>query len=480
MQAGRAPAGQWPFVSVVILNYNGRQYLEDCLSSVERVDYPHERLETILVDNASSDGSVDLVAERFPRVRLIRNQDNLGFAGGNNAALRGTEGDYIALLNNDTKVEADWLKELVLAAEADQSIGACTSKIVFLRDRVTLEIESGVLCPADLSGSPDAHQLGVTVTPVEVAGLPAGKGFHFGAGFCGENHTPEGAFRWMSGLGRMAVEVPEGAEALTVRLRLGLGMPDGLPPVPVKVRVGGHEVASFPVSRDSSGQPYDIVIPRSGLAGACRVIQNAGSLLLRDGSGKDRGDCSADGVVRHEEDQGQYDSAQEVFSFCGASALLRRRMLDDVGLLDESFFVYYEDTDLAWRARLRGWKIVYVPTSLVRHVHCGTSGEWSPFFIFHVERNRLSMLLKNAPLGLAGACSARYLWDTLGLWRQSFESGLRRDRAGARSASGQALMRTRVLAAVAWRLPRLLWKRAAIRRGRRLDDAEIVRWMVEP
>ena len=118
------------------------------------------------------------------------------------------------------------------------------------------------------------------------------------------------------------------------------------------------------------------------------TIQNAGSLLLSDGSGADRG--------FREPDRGQYDKPEEVFGACGASVLYRREMLEDVGSFDETFFMYYEDTDLNWRMRLRGWKVMYEPSAVVDHVHAGSSREWSPFFIFCVDRNRLFMLLKNA------------------------------------------------------------------------------------
>ena len=89
-----------------------------------------------------------------------------------------------------------------------------------------------------------------------------------------------------------------------------------------------------------------------------------------------------------------------MFGFCGAAALLRREAIDDVGTFDESFFMYYEDTDLSWRLRLRGWKVLYDPRAVVEHGHSRTSGEWSDFFLFHVDRNRLLMVLKDAPAPL--------------------------------------------------------------------------------
>ena len=76
-------------------------------------------------------------------------------------------------------------------------------------------------------------------------------------------------------------------------------------------------------------------------------------------------------------------------------------MLDDVGFFDETFGMYYEDLDLAWRGRLRGWRFHYTPEAVVHHIHCGTSGEWSPFFLYHVERNRVFASIKNGPARLA-------------------------------------------------------------------------------
>ena len=108
-----------------------------------------------------------------------------------------------------------------------------------------------------------------------------------------------------------------------------------------------------------------------------------------------------------ERDRGQYDEPAEVFGWCGGGVLLRRSYLAQVGLFDERFFLYYEDTDLAWRGRARGWRYRYVPTSVVRHVHAATSGVGSPMFQHYVERNRLLMLTKNAPAGLVA--KSRYI-----------------------------------------------------------------------
>jgi len=116
-------------VSVVIVNWNGRQYLERCLSSVVNQTYPN--FEVILVDNGSSDGSVEFVARTFSQVRLIVNPENMGFAAGSNMGIKAAKGDYIATLNNDTQADGEWLEELVRPMEADPRVGMCASKMLF-------------------------------------------------------------------------------------------------------------------------------------------------------------------------------------------------------------------------------------------------------------------------------------------------------------------------------------------------------------
>ncbi len=192
-------------------------------------------------------------------------------------------------------------------------------------------------------------------------------------------------------------------------------------------------------------------------------VQNAGVLLLSDGSAGDRGSG--------EPDDGRYDRSEEVFGACGASMLLRREALKDIGNFDESFFMYYEDTDWSWRARLRGWKIIYEPAAVAHHAHAATSGEWSESFIFHADRNRLFMVLKNA--------DPRFVVD-------SFSSLFARAAANARAGDDssrpnrgprRARVHGRVARSLAAHLPALLVKRARIRARRKVDDSAIRRWM---
>lgn len=123
-------AVELPFVTVVVLNYNGLEHLEPCFHSLMALDYPAQRLELLLVDNGSSDGSVAFMKKRFPAVRLIRNERNLGFAGGNNVGVRAAQGELVAFLNNDMRVEPHWLRELVAPFKAGTDVAAVGGKIL--------------------------------------------------------------------------------------------------------------------------------------------------------------------------------------------------------------------------------------------------------------------------------------------------------------------------------------------------------------
>ena len=212
-----------------------------------------------------------------------------------------------------------------------------------------------------------------------------------------------------------------------------------------------------------------------------QTIQNAGSLLLSDGSGADRG--------FRERDHGQYDRREEVFGACGASLLYRRQMLDDVGMFDDTFFMYYEDSDLNWRMRLRGWRVIYEPGAIVDHVHAGSSREWSPFFIFHVDRNRLFMLLKNAPMRMVGRSYAAFAGMAVSGAVRSARRRVAPERlptvphkVGGTTAprpparNSRSAIQLRVLGSFSVHLPEMLAKRARIRGRRTRPDSEIERW----
>lgn len=119
-----------PKVSIVILNWNGVKDTLECLESCFKIDYPN--FEVIVVDNASLDGSLEKIKEKFPQVTLLQNSQNLGYAEGNNVGMRYavTRGaDYFWLLNNDTTVEVGALKMLVEVMESVPSVGLASPVI---------------------------------------------------------------------------------------------------------------------------------------------------------------------------------------------------------------------------------------------------------------------------------------------------------------------------------------------------------------
>ena len=241
-------------ISVIIANLNGEQYLPDCLQSLAEQTF--RDFEVILVDNGSTDRSLDLVKKDFPWVKLISLEKNTGFAQGNNIGLAASSAQYVATLNNDTIAGRSWLQDLYEAGQTDRSIGMVASKIFLGRDGIELD--------------------------------------------------------------------------------------------------------------------------------------SAGMLLYPDGMTRQRG--------HGEQDKGQFDGIREVLFPSACAAHYRHEMLKEIGYFDEDFFSYCEDADLGLRARLAGWKAVFAPGATVRHLYSRTSGRYSEFKAFHVERNHFWVLLKDLPL----------------------------------------------------------------------------------
>ena len=125
--------GSWPSVAIILLNWHGWRDTLACLASLEKLDYPNYQI--VVVDNGSTDDSVERIHEAYPQLTLLETGKNLGFAGGNNVGIRyalerGV--DYVWLLNNDTIVEANTLSALVATAEANPRIGAVGSVLYYM------------------------------------------------------------------------------------------------------------------------------------------------------------------------------------------------------------------------------------------------------------------------------------------------------------------------------------------------------------
>lgn len=196
--------------------------------------------------------------------------------------------------------------------------------------------------------------------------------------------------------------------------------------------------------------------PEAGLV-ACKMMlfdqrdrfHTAGDLFRVDGRLFNRGVW--------EKDEGQYDQETYVFSACGGAAAYRRTMLDEIGLLDDDFFFSCEDMDLAWRAQLAGYRCVYTPAALVYHRLSATGGGVTASY--HDGRNLIWLLVKNYPGPLWRKHGLKILraqlslaWEALRAWRG----------AAARA-------RLRGMLAGALGIPRMLRKRRAIQRSRRVS-----------
>ena len=249
-------------LSIVFLNYNTRDLTRQALNSVLAAA-EGLAVEIFVVDNASVDGSADMVAEEFPQVKLICNEANVGFAAGNNVALRQVTGEYVLLINTDTIVRRDALRTMVEFLDAHPEAGACGCKI--LDPDGTLQLDSR-------------------------RGFP----------------TPLAAFCKMSGLSRFFPKHPL--------------------------------IAHYHMTYLDPEQTAEVEV----LSGSCMMV--------------------------------------------------RKAAMDQVGLLDESYFMYGEDIDWCYRFHQAGWKNYYVPTTSIIHFR-GESGRGVPLRILYRKSRAMSIFV---------------------------------------------------------------------------------------
>ena len=213
------------------------------------------------------------------------------------------------------------------------------------------------------------------------------------------------------------------------------------------------------------------VSPRAGMFASevrmagCGTLDSAGMLIAADGSSKQRG---------HGEDAAKFVGMTDALLPSGSAALYRRKMLDEIGLFDELFFLYCEDTDLGLRARWAGWECVYVPGAAVEHRYSHSSGRASPLKAYYVERNRLYTAIKNLPLAMLARvplmAMARYFWHVVFMIQGQGKAAEFR-RAGF-SATLLPFLVVRAHASALFRTPRLLAERRKIRKQARLSVDE--------
>ena len=166
-----------------------------------------------------------------------------------------------------------------------------------------------------------------------------------------------------------------------------------------------------------------------------------------------------------------------MFLGCGNGMALRTAVGRQLDWFDDDFFMYYEDTDLSWRLRSLGWSIRYVPTAVLRHHHAASSGEWSPLFVFHTDRNRLLLLTKDATPAMALREVPHYAVTTASMTVRATRQLLATRR---RPAVRPLILRLRVINSYLRLLPAMLGKRAAAGAMARISRAAVQELLITP
>ena len=300
-------------VSIVIVNYNGKHHLKELFETIDEQFY--KNLETILVDNGSSDGSIDWTEEYWPDVKIVSNGKNNGFAKGNNIGINASKGEHIFLVNNDTKLEKDCIQKLVEMANERSKVGA--------------------------------------------------------------------------------------------------------------------------------------VIPKLRLFDLPMFINAIGNRVSPSGWGSDN-------YIGHL-DFGQFDNIEEVFSACFGAVLLGRSALEEVGLLDQVYRFYYEDSDWSYRARLKGLKIYFAPDAIVYHKFNASMNTRSyEFKLYLLIGNRIRFALKNLSPRTALGFTRNYLKEDI----RNLLGALRRFHLVRMATYIKAWARVMIM------LPGIFIQRRSIQRGR--------------
>ena len=246
-------ANNQPLISIIILNYNQLKVTCEFIDSTRKLAY--KNFEIILVDNASRENPTAYIQQHYPEVKLIVNDTNLGFTGGNNVGIRAAKGDYYFVVNNDTEVTENLLENMLEPFQKDPSIGVVSPKIRYF-------------------SSPS-------------------------------------------------------------------------------------------------------------------IIQYAGFTEINPFTGRNKP------IGGKEEDRGQHDVAGYTSYAHGAAMLVKKEVVEKVGVLPDIFFIYYEELDWSAHIRRAGYKIYYQPKALIYHKESITMGKESPMKAYYHNRNRILFMRRN-------------------------------------------------------------------------------------
>lgn len=460
-----------PLISIITVNFNGRIYLKNLFDSILRLDYPSEKIQIIMVDNNSTDGSVEFVRKEFPRVEIIALDENKGYSGGNNEGFKHSKGKYIVLVNNDCAVEKEWLREMlsIFRQSADNSgIGAVGSKVVFYYPYLPLQLIAASKNQKEVKSSDEVRRLGVKISDLCVTSSGSdsrardiiNKSVKYPDGFYPEESGRDGViYRWSKGNAVLAIPIGDLSRSIELQFKAS----SYISPNNLRIVIGEEILEDIKLS----GKPRIVKtkIPKRYFIYRKDIINSCGIKVNRSFYSRDRGFESFD--------EGQYNRVEEIFGLSGSSVMMDRRMLEDIGCFDEKFFTYYEDIDLFWRSRLAGWKNFFTPKSVVRHFHCGTGKEWSYDFTYHVLRNRLLMIFKCGwPLLFIRSYLAFIFSGIISILY--YLAGLLK---GAKQRRIDIPIRIRIFFELFYMLPRYLIKRIKIRNNNRVQDRIIKSWI---
>lgn len=343
-----------PLISVIAVNFNEALYLPDFLESLSKQSY--RNFEIIIVDNGSIDSSEEVVnqnRELFPNNLLfIKAGKNLGFADGNNFALDYAKGEFLALLNIDTRVHEDWLREMVEAIRLDGNAAIVAPKILFWERFHNIEICSD-------------QQIELDLTILEQS--LSYKKYFVRTGLVRDGFVQSDKSR------KIVISIPVQEKPIKIRLSVS-----AISPCNVEIR---SQTKSLCRTTFTEVANMDVNFSINTVGNAGFIVNNAGSIVGEDGMPCDRG--------FGEYDYGQYDQKCYLPYFCGCAALIRRAAILDRPIFVPEFFAYYEDSELSRWITSSGLRILYAPRSIVYHRHSATSSEGSPVWQYLVRRGRL-------------------------------------------------------------------------------------------
>lgn len=393
--------GNFPTISIIIVNYNGRHLLKECFSSLRKLTYPQENIEIIMVDNNSSDDSIPYVRKSFPEVKIISNESNAGFTGGNISGFSAATGEYIVLLNSDVVVDKHWLSALVKAARPSD-IGIVSSRLRYATPFIPISIESVALPKSRVYRTIDHSPIGVLIEEIKCQTPELSELVYYKSGFYDRK---DGEICTRRTKGNATVLLPflkeQDHNHYSITLH-GLETSEDII-TPVKIRVGEKLIKEIKLEPHQAVQVVIKINKNEIKNSLIWLVQNAGNIVLHSGYSKDRGSVV---VMRdteqkefYEEESAYFNKPSELLAACGASCLIKRKVIENIGFLDGYYFMYYEDVEFSIRAWKAGWNILYEPTSIGYHKHRATTGaSESAFFLKLVEQNHISLVITHFPL----------------------------------------------------------------------------------